>query len=125
VIGEREQTFFTGTLLDPNDFRLDQRYLDDKRTTVVLTIRADGGAEEWTEVENFIASGPEDRHFVLDHETGTVAFGDGEHGRRPEAGSEIEATYHRGVGAVVLVVVPLAAAVVGFAVALALLRRSS
>jgi hypothetical protein len=125
VIGEREQTFFTGTLLDPNDFRLDQRYLDDKRTTVVLTIRADGGAEEWTEVEDFIASGPEDRHFVLDRETGTVAFGDGEHGRRPETGSAIEATYHRGVGAVVLVVVPLTAAVVGFAVALALLRRSS
>jgi hypothetical protein len=125
VIGEREQTFFTGTLLDPNDLRLDQRHLDDKRTTVVLTIRAAGRQEEWTEVEDFLASGPDDRHFVLDRETGGVAFGDGEHGRRPETGSEIEATYHRGVGAVALVVVPLAAAVVGFAVALALLRRSS
>jgi hypothetical protein len=125
VISEREQTFFTGTLLDPDDFRLDQNYLHGKRTTIVLTIRADGREEEWIEVEDFIASAPEDRHFVLDHETGSVTFGDGEHGRRPEAGCEIVATYRRGVGAAVLFAVPLAAAVVGFAVALALLRRSS
>jgi hypothetical protein len=125
VIGEREQTFFTGTLLDPNDFRLEQAHLHGKRTTIVLTTSQGGIAEEWTEVEDFLGSGPEDRHFVLDHETGTVTFGDGEHGRRPATGSTIEATYHRGMGAGVLFAVPVAAAVIGFAVALALLRRSS
>jgi hypothetical protein len=125
VIGEREQTFFTGTVLDPEDLRLDQDSITGKRTTIVLTIRVDGREEEWSEVESFLASGPEDRHFVLDHETGAVTFGDGEHGRRPEAGSEIEATTRRAVGGAVLVAVPAAAAVVGFAVALALLRRGS
>lgn len=125
MIGEREETFFTGPLLDPEDFRLDQEYLHGKRTTIVLTIRAEGRAEEWTEVESFLASGPDDRHFVLDHETGEVRFGDGEHGRRPPAGSSVEATYRRAAGAAVLFAVPLAAAFVGFAVALALLRRSS
>ena len=41
---------------------------------------------------------PDDRHFTLDRETGTRTFGNGEHGRRPAAGSLIEATYRCGSG---------------------------
>ena len=43
-------------------------------------------------------SGPDDRHFTLDRESGRVTFGDGEHGRRPAEGSMVEATYRCGGG---------------------------
>lgn len=33
------------------------------------------GVQQWTEVEHFDASGPEDRHISLDRSTGEVAFG--------------------------------------------------
>ncbi|MDT8913123.1 putative baseplate assembly protein [Amycolatopsis sp. PS_44_ISF1] len=40
-----------------------------------LEVSADTGWQEWTRVENFAASGPEDRHFVLDSVAGEVEFG--------------------------------------------------
>jgi predicted phage baseplate assembly protein len=36
---------------------------------------ADGWQDDWTEVTHFAASGPDDRHFLLDAVTGTVRFG--------------------------------------------------
>jgi hypothetical protein len=53
----------------------------------------------WVQVENFDSSGPNDAHFVLDRENGSISFGDGSHGRRPPAGSRIQATYRYGGGA--------------------------
>ena len=38
----------------------------------------------WERVEDFDASSPEDRHYILDEEAGTVAFGDCIHGLAPE-----------------------------------------
>ena len=38
----------------------------------------------WERVEDFDASSPEDRHYILDEETGTVTFGDCIHGLAPE-----------------------------------------
>ena len=38
----------------------------------------------WERVEDFDASSPEDRHYILDEEAGTVAFGDCVHGLAPE-----------------------------------------
>lgn len=38
----------------------------------------------WEKVSDFDASGPEDRHFILDEESGVVRFGDCEHGLAPE-----------------------------------------
>jgi predicted phage baseplate assembly protein len=34
-----------------------------------------GGWQEWTQVEDFAGSGPDDRHFVLDESNGEVIFG--------------------------------------------------
>jgi hypothetical protein len=62
-----------------------------------VAVSVDG--ERWALVKAFDRSGPEDRHFVLDRESGTIKFGDGRHGRRPPAGSRIEATYRTGSGA--------------------------
>jgi hypothetical protein len=39
----------------------------------------------WHSVDNFYASGPQSRHYVLNRLNGEVKFGDGEHGRIPPA----------------------------------------
>jgi hypothetical protein len=40
----------------------------------------------WHEVPDFYASGPRDRHYGLDHQTGEIRFGDGAHGLIPQIG---------------------------------------
>jgi predicted phage baseplate assembly protein len=72
---------------------------------VVTTERA----EDWVEVNDFTASGPDDRHYTLDSATGTVTFGasvrypDGstrQHGAIAPDGAEILITgYRHGGGA--------------------------
>lgn len=49
--------------------------LPDEEPLIVEVAGADGGWEEWTEVESFGASGPGDRHVRLDRTLGEVAFG--------------------------------------------------
>lgn len=41
----------------------------------VLEVAVDAGWQEWTTVDNFAGSGPEDRHFMLDAVGGEVEFG--------------------------------------------------
>ena len=41
---------------------------------------------QWNEVPDFHASGAQDRHYVLDHMSGRVTFGDGVQGRIPPRG---------------------------------------
>jgi hypothetical protein len=53
----------------------------------------------WDAKPDFYASGPHDRHYVLDHSTGAVRFGDGKRGRIPPRGSAIRlAAYTTGGG---------------------------
>ncbi len=61
----------------------------------VLEVGSDEGWQAWTAVEDFAASGPDDRHFILDAAAGEVMFGpavrqaDGsvrQYGRVPPAG---------------------------------------
>jgi hypothetical protein len=53
----------------------------------------------WTAVEDFLDSGPQDRHYVVDRTSGTVSFGDGQHGRVPPSGQDnVRATYTTGGG---------------------------
>ena len=55
---------------------------------------------EWTRVPDLLASGPADRHYVLDGVTGELRFGDGTRGRvPPRARNGIRATYTTGGGA--------------------------
>jgi predicted phage baseplate assembly protein len=46
----------------------------------------------WTPVRDFDASGPDDRHYVLDRTRGEIVFGDGIRGAVPEPGRVVEAT---------------------------------
>ncbi|MFC4854565.1 putative baseplate assembly protein [Actinophytocola glycyrrhizae] len=74
----------------------------------VLEVATDDGWQEWTAVENFAASGPEDRHFVLDAVGGEVEFGpatrldDGSlrrHGAVPARGTRVRMrSYYHGGG---------------------------
>ena len=48
---------------------------------------AGGAWHEWTRREDLDASHRTDRHFVLDPDTGWLAFGDGERGQVPADGS--------------------------------------
>ena len=52
-----------------------------------LTLEVDQGSgpEDWVEVEDFLASGPRDQHYVLNRTTGEVRFGDGRTGAIPIA----------------------------------------
>jgi predicted phage baseplate assembly protein len=58
---------------------------------------------EWHEVDNFLASGPNDRVFITrmdDSRKVTVQFGDGERGARPPSGQmNIRVVYRKGIGA--------------------------
>jgi hypothetical protein len=47
-----------------------------------FALEADG--EAWTRADDFRLSGPEDRHYALDDETGEITFGDGVHGFMPK-----------------------------------------
>ena len=53
--------------------------------TLQLTVDEGDGDVSWSEVEDFFASGPDDRHFVLDRTTGQVRFGRGAAVRVPIA----------------------------------------
>ena len=53
-----------------------------------LTLTIDG--ERWSETDDLTRSGPDDRHYVFDRETGRVSFGDGNHGAVPAAGATFD-----------------------------------
>src|SRR5262249_37586796 len=50
---------------------------------------------EWQEIERRHASGPDDRHYVLDREAGEVRFGNGLQGLPPQTGQRIRAREYR------------------------------
>ena len=52
-------------------------------------------AESWEAVEDFLASGRDDRHYVLNPTSGEVRFGDGSRGLIPPAGADVVAAEYR------------------------------
>ncbi|MEQ1701037.1 MAG: putative baseplate assembly protein [Ilumatobacteraceae bacterium] len=90
-------------------FELDHAPILDRSEGETILVVTDLGAEEWSEVSDFVASGPGDRHFVWSSSTGAVAFGpniryaDGstrQHGAVPPEGARIVAgRYRHGGGA--------------------------
>lgn len=76
---------------------------DPRLALPVLRLRegADGSGPVWTPVPDLLASGPDDRHFVVETDNDGVAhlrFGDGELGRRPDPGTPFRADYRIGNG---------------------------
>jgi predicted phage baseplate assembly protein len=91
-------------------FRLAHPPVLPRRDDEVLEVVTEGLTQAWQEVEDFSASAPTDRHYVLDSVTGEVQFGprvrypDGswrQHGAVPPPGCEvIMPAYRHGGGAV-------------------------
>ncbi|MFQ5631819.1 MAG: putative baseplate assembly protein, partial [bacterium] len=50
--------------------------------------------DEWQEVADFDASGPEDRHYTLDLQNGAIAFGDGINGQIPPVNENTAGNIH-------------------------------
>lgn len=73
-----------------------QTYAFDRSPVLSATVFVDG--ERWRVVPDFDASGPDERHVVLDREAGTITFGDGNRGRVPPADATIVADYVAGGG---------------------------
>lgn len=61
------------------------------RTAPVLEASLTVDDEPWTEVDDFDASGPMDRHYRLDAARGRVQFGDGVNGRMPRPTATVRA----------------------------------
>ena len=54
-----------------------------------------GDQVAWKQVPDFLASGPDDLHYLLDPASGEVTFGDGSRGLVPTAGDEVIVTQYR------------------------------
>ncbi len=54
-------------------------------TSLELRVDEGSGLDPWQEVSDFLASGPDDPHYTLDHAAGQIAFGDGRRGKIPTA----------------------------------------
>lgn len=72
-------------------------------TDIELRVDEGSGAQPWQQVPDFLASGPDDDHYVLDRFSGEVRFGDGRNGRIPVAnpahpGDNIVAVSYRAGG---------------------------
>ena len=76
--------------------------LQDPRLAMpALSLVEDGDGARWSTALDLLASGPDDRHVVAEIDNAGVAqlrFGDGELGRRPTAGSLLQAHYRVGGG---------------------------
>ena len=81
-----------------------QRTLIEERPAAVERVTEPDGSVsafwvQWTAVDDFLESGSQDRHYVVDRTSGTVAFGDGQHGAVPPSGNDnVRATYTTGGG---------------------------
>lgn len=69
---------------------------DDSRTRAGDTedLQVTVGGVEWEQVEDFDASGPDHRAYVVDHERGVVRFGDGVRGEVPKPGQPVRLTWY-------------------------------
>lgn len=77
----------------PNQlFTLSESNVDGKSLLIQVSKKPSGSSvtvwEDWEMVENFDLSGPADRHFVYNSDTGEIKFGNNEQGFIPGAGEE-------------------------------------
>ncbi|MHC4740357.1 MAG: putative baseplate assembly protein [Planctomycetota bacterium] len=79
----------TEETLGSSDGSIDQRYFLAKVPVLDITVVVDEGTgfQNWAEVDDFSASGPEDRHYMLNRGTGEILFGDGRYGKVPDKGT--------------------------------------
>jgi predicted phage baseplate assembly protein len=95
----REEQVGVSSGTPAQSFRLFRRPV--VQDSVVLSIEIPGQDPEiWIQVEDFLASGTDDPHYVLNPNTAEIRFGDRTHGRIPPAGAMIVAKRYRFGGGV-------------------------
>jgi predicted phage baseplate assembly protein len=88
-------------LLDPSEghpdqsFQLLQAPVEPESLALEVEEDPDQGFKPWRRVEDLLAAGPDEQVFELDPSSGTIIFGDGEHGRIPVAGARLLASEYR------------------------------
>jgi len=88
-------------LLGTSNGRADQFFDFPERpvdaSSLKLEIRPPAGdtQTDWTRVDDFFVTGPDDRHYVLDEASGRITFGDGAQGQIVVAGATVVATTWR------------------------------
>ncbi len=87
----------------PSEDEKNEIYREEGNDAILETPNTISGEMEvwirWHEVSNFIGSKPYSRHYVLDHSTGIVTFGNGKSGLIPPRGvNNIKATFRVGGG---------------------------
>jgi hypothetical protein len=87
----RARTAFLGTGTGQPDQELTLLHAPVIPGSVVLEVEEPEGWVAWEEVDSFHASSEDDRHFMVDHASGRVRFGNGLQGRAPQLGERIRA----------------------------------
>jgi hypothetical protein len=88
-------------LLDPSEghpdqtFQLLQAPVQPDSLALEVEEDPDEGFKPWRRVDDLLAAGPDEQVFELDPSSGTIIFGDGEHGQIPVAGSRLLAREYR------------------------------
>jgi hypothetical protein len=76
--------------------------LKHKPVSVLLSVVCEDSGTQlrdvWEPVKDFLNSTAVDRHFVFDHHSGRLQFGDGRHGRIPDASCTIMVSYKTSFG---------------------------
>ncbi len=71
-------------------------------SSLQLTIQDENQqAQDWSQRADLLASGPEDKHYTLNANSGQISFGDGKTGQIPVAGAEIVAKQYLFGGGVI------------------------
>jgi len=67
-----------------------------KKAKTKIKVTVNGNT--WIRVASFAGAGSNDKVYALNTEDGSVQFGDGVHGRKPEVGSTVSVSYRHGAG---------------------------
>lgn len=87
-----------GEILGTSDGQPKEEFETQFKPVSALTLQvqsAAGDVETWKKVDDFLSSKPIDTHYRLNGDSGVIQFGDGEHGRIPEAAATIIAVEYR------------------------------
>ncbi|CAB1062429.1 FIG01122338: hypothetical protein [Olavius sp. associated proteobacterium Delta 1] len=80
-----------------NRFLFESAFADQvvRRNMIVQVQDADGNWRDWTRVEDFNDSGPDDPHYTLEPKEGKITFGNGLNGQIPQPYQQIRARFYK------------------------------
>jgi hypothetical protein len=92
---EARYTLGTSSGRAEQSFDFPKRPIDPESLQIEIELSSGASEQDWTQVDDFFASKPQDKHFVLNATAGRITFGDGTQGQIPAAGAAIVAAVWR------------------------------